>query len=168
MVRPPIFVDTGRFFTDSVDLVNPEFAIVQGPLSLQGEYSLAFVNADALGEPFFWGFYLFGSYFLTGEHRNYGRRSGTFFQLDPKHKFRPLKGRWGALELAARLSYIDLNGGAIRGGKELNFTVGLNWYLNPKYRLMFNYISATLKDRGDPEVDTGRAEIIQGRFQIYF
>jgi phosphate-selective porin OprO/OprP len=161
-------VDTGRFLVDSTDLINSEFAIVHGPFSFQAEYFHAFVNADQLDDADFWGFYLFGSYFLTGEHRSYGRGRGTFSQLEPQHHFRPLTGGWGAWELAARFSYIDLNDESIQGGKEFNFTVGLNWYLNPKYRLMFNYVSATLKDRGDPEVDTGKAEIIQGRFQIYF
>jgi phosphate-selective porin OprO/OprP len=161
-------VDTGKFLIDTMDLITPEFAIVHGPLSFQAEYFHGFVNADQLDYADFWGFYLFGSYFLTGEHRSYGRGRGTFSLLDPRCQFRPLTGGWGAWELAARFSYIDLNDESIQGGKEFNFTAGLNWYINRNYRLMLNYVRATLKDRGDPEVDTGRAEIIQGRLQVYF
>ena len=162
-------VDTGEFFTDSVDLINAEFAIVNGPLSFQGEYFHVFEDADALGNPNFWGFYLFGSYFITGEHRNYGRQSGTFYSLEPKHDFRPFKGGWGAWELTSRFSYIDLNSEAIRGGKEFNFTAGLNWYLNKKTRFMFNYIRAKVKDREiPPAVEDGSADIFQARFQIEF
>ena len=162
-------VDTGEFITDSADLINAEFAIVNGPLSFQGEYFHVFEDADALGNPNFWGFYLFGSYFITGEHRNYGRKSGAFFRLEPKHHFRPFKGGWGAWELTSRFSYIDLNSEAIRGGKEFNFTAGLNWYLNKKTRFMFNYIRAKVEDRETPPpVDSGHADIFQARFQIEF
>jgi len=162
-------VDTGEFFTDSADLIDVEFAIVNGPLSFQGEYFHVLEDSDAMGNPSFWGFYLFGSYFITGEHRNYGRKSGTFFRLEPKHDFRPFKGGWGCWELTSRFSYIDLNSEAIRGGKEFNFTAGLNWYLTKKTRFMFNYIRAKVKDREiHPAVEDGSADIFQARFQIEF
>jgi phosphate-selective porin OprO/OprP len=162
-------LNTGEFLTDSTNLVNLESAIVKGPLSFQGEYFHAFENASALGDPDFWGFYFFGSYFITGEHRNYGTTSGTFIRLQPKHSFHPREGRWGAWELAARFSYVDLNDGIINGGKEANFTAGLNWYLTKKIRFMFNYIRAKVKDRETPPaVDSGRASILQSRLQVDF
>jgi len=162
-------VNTDEFLTESTDLINLEFATVKGPLSFQGEYFHAFENASALGDPDFWGFYLFGSYFLTGEHRNYGTSSGTFYRLDPRQDFHFRHKGWGAWELAARFSYIDLNDEAIKGGKEANFTAGLNCYLNKKTRFMLNYIRAHVKDRETaPAVDRGRANIIQARFQIEF
>ncbi|MEA3231119.1 MAG: porin, partial [Thermodesulfobacteriota bacterium] len=161
------FVDTGEFFTDSSDLIDAEFAIVNGPLSFQGEYFHVFTDANELNNPDLWGFYLFGSYFITGEHRNYSRQSGTFFSLEPKNHFRPFKGGWGAWELTSRFSYIDLNSGDIRSGKELDFTAGLNWYLNRKTRFMFNYIRAKAEDRETPPiVDSGQADIFQARLQF--
>ena len=160
-------VDTGEFFVDTSDLIDAEFAIVTGPLSFQAEYSHGFTQADAFSNLNFWGFYLFGSYFITGEHRNYGKQSGTFDQIEPKHHFRPFNGGWGAWELASRFSYIDLNSEAIQGGKESNFTAGLNWYFNKKTRFMFNYIRARVKDRETPPpVDSGHADIFQARFQF--
>jgi len=84
----------------------------------------------------------------------------------PKTKFRPRHGGWGAWELAARISYVDLNDGAIRGGKEANFTAGLNWYLKSKNRIMFNYIRANVEDRASPFADDDSADIFQARFQI--
>jgi phosphate-selective porin OprO/OprP len=155
-------------FTEGVDLINPELAIVLGPFSVQGEYFHAFTDADRRGDPAFWGFYVQGSYFLTGEHRNYKKPEGVFSRVRPKHNFRPLKGGWGALELAARFSYIDLNDKDIRGGRERNFTAGLNWYLTRNYRFMFNYIRATVKDRAVPQIDNGRANIFQARFQVAY
>ena len=71
--------------------------------------------------------------------------------------------------MAARFSYIDLNSGTIRGGKEIDFTAGLNWYLTRKTRFMFNYIRAKVKDRETPPpVDSGHTDILQARFQIEF
>ncbi len=159
-------VNTGEFHANSANLVNSELAIVMGPLSLQGEYFHTFVNATEAGDPRFWGFYLQGSYFLTGEHRNYDTSSGVFSRVTPKQIFRPFKSGWGAWELGARLSYVDLNSAAIRGGKEVNLTLGLNWYLNPNLRFMFNYIRAHVEDRANPPVDNGRANIFQARFQF--
>jgi len=75
------FVDTGEFFLDAADRIDLECAVVNGPLSFQGEYFHAFENADEIDNLDFWGFYLFGSYFITGEHRKYSRQSGTFFSL---------------------------------------------------------------------------------------
>ena len=57
-------VSTGTFDPDNADLINPELAIVAGPLSFQGEYFLNIVDAPSVGNPRLWGFYLFGSYFF--------------------------------------------------------------------------------------------------------
>jgi phosphate-selective porin OprO/OprP len=42
------------------------------------------------------------SYFLAGEHRTYDAANGIFSQIKPKQDFHPLKGKWGAWEVAAR------------------------------------------------------------------
>jgi phosphate-selective porin OprO/OprP len=162
-------VDTGFFFTDDMDLINPELAIVLGPFSLQGEYFHTFTDADGKGDPEFWGFYVYGSFFITGENRNYNTSRGMFARVRPKRNFRPLKGGWGAWELGARFSYIDLNDEEIRGGRERNFTAGVNWHLSPNFRFMFNYVRAHVKDRAtQPPIDSGRANIYQARFQIAY
>ena len=162
-------VDTGKFSTEGMSRVNAELAIVSGPFSLQGEYFHLFADSDEAGDPRFWGFYLYGSYFITGEHRNYDRSKGVFCGIKPNRDFHLLEAGWGALEVALRFSYIDLNGGAVRGGREHNITAGLNWYFNEKTRFMFNYIRAKAKDRETPPpVEGGAADIFQVRFQIIF
>lgn len=161
-------VDTGPFSTNAVNLVNSELAVVSGPLSLQGELFQVFTDADGVGDPHFWGFYCYVSYFVTGEHRNYDTAKGTFLGVRPRQNFHPFEGRWGALEVGVRFSYLDLNDGQIKGGVEKNFTAGLNWYLYPGIRVMFNYIRANVEDRGSPQVSDGSANVFQGRFQIHF
>lgn len=159
-------VDTGKFSADDADLIDSELAIIHGSLSLQGEFFQQF-TAGAQSH-FFWGYYVYLSYFLTGETRPYDKSQGVFSKLKPRNNFKPLKGHWGAWELAARHSYVDLNDGDVAGGKESNFTAGLNWYLNPNIRLMLNCIHARIDDRASPELKNGIANIFQGRFQIFF
>ena len=162
-------IDTAELVTNRAELINAELAWVQGPLSFQSEYFQAFTGASQEGNLKFWGFYVQASYFLTGEHRTYDTATGVFSQIKPKNIFHPLKGKCGAWEIAVRLSYLDLNDGNIEGGKELNFTAGLNWYLNPNIRLMFNYIRAHVEDRNtSPSVSNGYANTFQARFQFTF
>jgi phosphate-selective porin OprO/OprP len=157
-------VDTGPFEADNADILNLELAYVDGPFSLQSEYIVTFIDAEKSLR--FWGIYASGSYFLTGEQREYNRASGVFTGIKVKNAFHPLKGQWGALELAARFSYLDLNDEQISGGKEKNITLGLNWYLYQKTRLMFNYIHARVYDRDKPPVDEGDADFFILRFQF--
>jgi phosphate-selective porin OprO/OprP len=160
-------VDTGSIPSDGANLINPEVALVYGPFSIQGEYTHAFVSAeDDLDEDLdFSGFYVFASYFLTGEHRVYDE--GAFGRVKPAVNFHPTKGGWGAWEVAARYSHLDLNDNAIQGGEEDDFTFGLNWYLNPNTRWMFNYIYAMVEDIEDLD-DDGSANIFQTRLQVEF
>ena len=149
-------------------MINPEVALVYGPFSLQGEYFYATLDND---EDFdFSGFYAFASYFLTGESRKYSASKGYFGRVKPKENFHQTKGGWGAWEVGVRYSYLDLKDGGIKGGEESNVTLGLNWYLNPNVRWMFNYIYVDVDDRdsGGRAIDNGNANIFQTRLQIDF
>ena len=163
-----VLVNTGEFPAEGANIFGGEVATVSGPFSFQGEYFYFLTDASTVGDPRFWGFYGYASYFLTGEHRSYDRSQGIFLGITPKHEFHLFDEGWGALELAFRLSYLDLNSKSINGGKETNLTFGVNWYLDEKIRFMFNYVHALVKDRLDPTVDKGKANIIQARFQIGF
>ncbi len=140
-------VDTGSIAGESFQLVGAEAAFVYGPFSVQTEYMQAYVNDYANAEPEFNAGYVYFSYFLTGEHRRYKRSSGKFDRVKPFENFFRVtteggdvacgKGAW---EAGYRISYIDLNDGAIVGGTATNHSLGLNWYLNPYTRLMWNYV----------------------------
>lgn len=161
-------VDTGQFEANDADLIDYELAFVHGPFSMQAEFCQNFTEGSQ--DHYFWGYYVYLSYMLTGESRPYDRSQGIFTALKPKNNFNPFRrtGGWGAWELALRHSYLDLNDGDVEGGKENNFTAGLNWYLNANVRLMFNYIHARVENRASPELENGYANIIQSRFQIFF
>lgn len=149
----PIFVDTGNIKADNFQLFDPEFALILGPLSLQSEY--AFATVDQIGGPplFFNGYMAQLSYFLTGEHRPYDRKLGIHKRLEPfedffrvRTKSQGIQTGLGAWEVAARFSNIVLNDKNIKGNNLTDFTIGLNWYLNPYTRWKFNYVRAFLED----------------------
>lgn len=159
----PRLVDTGKFITNDIVYLDPEIALVLGPLSVQAEYLHTFLNQQYIGDPQFTGWYVETSYFLTGEHRPYSRKEAKFKRLKPHHNFGWGEGSgWGAFQVAARVSQLDLNSGDVDGGRMQDVTFGLNWYLNPVVRVMFNYVY------GDREDEPGSENVYQLRFQTSF
>jgi phosphate-selective porin OprO/OprP len=159
-------VDTSLISDQGQNLVSLEVAWMNGPLSIQGEYFHDRVDSESTLN--FCGWYLQGSWFLTGESKKHQTSAGVFAGISPQKEFRLGENGWGALELALRFSKVDLNDKYVRGGEERNITVGLNWYLRRKVRIMINYIYTYVEDRADPFINNGRADLIMSRFQINF
>jgi phosphate-selective porin OprO/OprP len=164
-------VDTGTIAEyDNQTLLGAEAAAVFGPFSAQGEYIQTNLDLSGPGsDPTFNGWYILGSFFLTGEHRPYKVSSGTFQRVKPRSVVG--KGGHGAWELAARYSSIDLQDSGIDGGKENDITVGLNWYATPNIRFMANYIFASTDPTSVveyPESGDEDVNIFQVRGQIDF
>ena len=164
------FTNTDFFAADSIQLAGVEAAWVNGPLSLQGEYLVSFVDSPGNDDyaPFntcLSSAYVQASYFLTGEHRRYNRWAGTFGQVLPKRDFLK-KGGWGAWEAGGRYSFLDLDEGSVGGDARTlnNFTIGLNWYLNQHVRISWNYIRSFVEGSHAK----GDADIFLMRFQIAF
>ncbi len=134
-----------------------EAALVEGPFSLQGEYIQAHVERDGTNPGLdFSGWYLFGSWLLTGKSRPYSASDGAFDPIIPR-------GDWGAWELALRYSMLDLNDGDILGGVANSTTLGLNWYINPRIRFMANYIRMDSERAGvsdDPDIFQLRSQLV--------
>ncbi len=158
-------VDTGTIAAyDNQTLYGLEAAAVLGPFSVQGEYMRASVDVSGQGsDPDFSGWYIFGSYFLTGEHRPYKASSGAFGRVKPDSVVG--KGGTGAWEIAARYSSIDLEDSGYEGGEEDNITVGLNWYATPNVRFMANYVRAST-DPTSPEKFAGAGDEDVNLFQL--
>lgn len=148
---------------DRVDQIGLEAALVYGPISVQGEYMTATPDVAGTDHPTFSAYYVMGSYFLTGESRPYG--GGAFGRPKPKRKFDLKEGAIGAVELAARMSRIDLSEDQYPGGVERNVTLGVNWYPHKNARVTLNYIAAYL-DRGD--INDELTSIVSMRFQVDF
>jgi phosphate-selective porin OprO and OprP len=159
-------VDTALFYDQGQELISLEAAWQNGSVSLQGEYFHNLVNSYSSLQ--FNGWYAQGSWFVTGESRKYHTGGGIFTGIVPENEFRFGTTGWGAVELALRLSEVDLNDKFIVGGKEGNLSVGVNWYLRKKIRVMTNYVHVTVEDRAEPFIKNGSADIVMSRLQVNF
>ncbi|MBU1083602.1 MAG: porin [Candidatus Omnitrophota bacterium] len=155
----PYFADTGSFDVHHVNLLGCEASAVLGPLSMQGELVQSFVEEEGGEDTYFYGASAQVSYFLTGEYRPYSRSAGVFSRVKPKENFSIKDKTWGAWELAARYSHLDLKDNGIDGGILSDSTLGLNWYLNPTTRIMANYIHSHLNGVGNADAFLTRIQI---------
>ena len=103
------------------------------------------------------GWYAYLSWFPTGDRRRYRPARGVFGAVRPKHDY-------GALELALRYSFLDLQDRAVGGDRGSIVTLGVNWYLNRSIRLMADYSGLEAERRfGD-----ARPNVFQMRLQLTF
>jgi len=140
---------------DSVNLAGVEFAGVWNEFSVQTEYQTASVNAVAgESDADYSGYYVMGSYFLTGESRPY--KNGAFGKVKPK-------GDGGAWELVAKLSNLDaVDSGT--GTETETTTLGLNYYANTSVRFMFNYLSTEVSGPSAGSINEGDAFSIRAQY----
>ena len=135
----PYVIDTGDIDASSATTAATEAAWVRGPFAVQGEAISSFVNVNGGSTLSLWGGYAEASWFLTGESRAYDPVAADFKRLIPRQNFNFGKDGWGAWQIAARFSHTDLTDGTVQGGRLNELMAGLNWYLNPHLRWMFNY-----------------------------
>ncbi len=107
-------------------------------------------RASTLSNPQFDGWYVQGSWVMTGETRPYVAATSTFGSPRAAHPFN-FKGEGiGAWELTARFSVLDLNykaglagltagADAVRGGRQEGLTVGVNWYPISAVRFLLDF-----------------------------
>jgi phosphate-selective porin OprO and OprP len=141
-------------------IINPEFLLNIGPFSLQAEYNGTLVqdvtniiqtptqtNVPVDHKSFYsQGGYVEALYFLTGEYRPYNRYEAAPWRVLPYRSFFYVRGMdghnlfsSGAWQVGVRYSYLNLNNNGINGGELDAGTLGLNWYLNPNFKIQWNY-----------------------------
>lgn len=142
-------IDSGAINTQSASATGIEFGAQYKNLYLASEafqYKIKRLGAAAgVTDPDFTGWYAEGGWVITGETRKYNTQTGAFDGIVPAHNFDPKTGQWGAFELVARYSTLDLNYHAdallaadrVRGGQQDITSIGLNWQLNPAIRFVF-------------------------------
>jgi phosphate-selective porin OprO/OprP len=176
-IDPTAILTTGAIANASAAQVySAEAAAGHGPLFFQGEY-LHFNIDRRLGLPTlqFAGWYVQGSWTLTGESRAYNPSTGSYGTIVPAHPFVTNSNEWGAWELAGRYSVIDLNDrlgfkDGIAGGDQTVYTVGLNWYVNRNVKFMFNYLHGIIDKQasGVLATNTGaRFDALAMRAQVW-
>ncbi len=158
----PYFVDTGKFSAESSRVAAAEVYYRSGPLLVGSEYFVESVDSSETGDPVFHGGDVVMTWLITGETRAYNTLGGYFKSVSPARTV--FDGGPGAWEVVARLSYIDLDDGTLRGGAFWRFTPMVNWYLSDNIRFELAYGYGTL-DRFDLE---GTTQFFQSRIQLLF
>jgi phosphate-selective porin OprO/OprP len=145
-------INTGNIDARNADTAGVEFALQKANFLIQSEYETFGVRRSDPGvsSPDFHGYYVSGTWILTGEARKYNAQTAAFDAPSVDHPFSWKDGAWGAWEIGVRYSDVDLNyhagaaftapsASAVRGGEEENISAGLNWYPNPLVRFMLDY-----------------------------
>lgn len=150
-------VSTGSLDASSVSEWGVEAGAQWRSLYGQAGYFGYAVDQRLAGAPTFDfdGWYVQGTWVLTGESRVYKSSSASFSNPVPRIPFSFSGGGWGAWELAARYSDLNLNdnpgavgvelpviGGfaqGLRGGDQRAETIGINWYPNSLLKFAFNF-----------------------------
>jgi len=163
-------IDTGNIEgADQILRLGADMSRLWGPKSLQGEVmALQVKRTDGFEDVTFWGGYVFASWFLTGETRNYREGSGVYGATKPNA---PLGGGGkGAFEVQLRYSMLDLTDKDIIGGKERNVTAGLNWLPKERWRFSANLIKVLKVDRPGSVFDDQEPWIftIRGQYRFDF
>ncbi|HEY3696544.1 OprO/OprP family phosphate-selective porin [Phenylobacterium sp.] len=161
-------VDTGAIDAAGARALGLEFAAQKKNLLLQAEYFDIKIDrrhpAAGVQDPRFSGWYVEGGWVLTGEARKYNLTTAAFDAPAVDKPFDPLKNQWGAWELAARYSTLDLNDHAdsavvanrVRGGEQRIWTAGLNWFPNPATKFMLDVQDVSVKRRNAAGAQLGQ------------
>lgn len=167
-------IDTGTINAKSGDYYGFDAAGNWQNFYLGGEYMNFTADRQASGlkasdHPNFSGWFVEGTWVLTGEPRQYSPSAmnneyGAFNAPRVANPFSFSGDSWGAWEVAVRYSDTNLNWhesfagtavaqAGIAGGDERIVALGLNWYLNQNIRIMVDDNIVTVKKLSAPGVD---------------
>jgi phosphate-selective porin OprO and OprP len=111
-----------------------------------------------------------GSVLLTGEEASYGN-------VRPKDFFVPSAGKWGAVQLVARLNQLDVDDDTFAGGysdatrfvsRARAWGVGLNWIWNSNLRYVLDYEQTRFSGGAAGGADRPTEKSVQTRLQLSF
>jgi phosphate-selective porin OprO and OprP len=136
----------------------PQASWFYGPFGLMGEYvisdqqvALAGAGPRTAADLQHTAWQIQANWVLTGEDSSY---SGVV----PRHPFNPAQGGWGAWQLVARYSELDIDPNtfplfsnpATSARVAHEWAVGLDWYLNRNIKLMGDYSHTEFTGGGGP------------------
>ncbi|WP_434111688.1 porin [Methylocaldum sp. GT1TLB] len=108
------------------------------------------------------------SYVITGE-------DNTFQSVKPRQAFNPFNGQWGAWQVAARWSELDIDDDTFvyvnpsrSVSKATAWAVGVNWFLTRNARLMADYEQTYFDGGAAGGRDRPTEKVFATRFQLVF
>lgn len=153
-------VDSGTLSdVDRLATTGVEALWIGGPLKLQGEYFRA--SGDRTGSSSYDTGGGYASVLWNPGGETWGYRGGL-----PRTRV----GDAGLWQLGLRYDRIDLDDGAMRGGRMEAWTVGMNWYWRKNAKLMLNYVDVASRrtDAASGAVIDDDPSIIEARLQLHW
>ena len=152
--------------------ISPQGYYYWGPFGLMGEYVLSSQNVRAtntFANIHNRAWHVSASYVLTGEDNG-------FRGVTPRNNFDPREGHWGALQLVARYSQLELDDEIFptfadpttSAERATAWGVGLNWYLNRNIRASGNFIRTDFKGGEEGRVTAQDENVFLTRLQLAF
>jgi phosphate-selective porin OprO and OprP len=154
--------------------LSPQGYYYYGPFGLLGEYVISDQGVSRAVAPAAsarlqnTGWQVAAGWVLTGEDATYGG-------LVPRRPFSPARGNWGAWQIVARFSELDVDPAAFplfadptlsaRSAKE--WSVGLNWFLNRNVRVNASFAHTTF-DGGGGRGTTAPANVTRQPENVLF
>lgn len=150
---------TGGFLVENDLVFGAELAALYGSFHFASEFAYLTADVDPsvgdivpLADDKYsaWGGYAEVGYFITGETRGYKADKGAFDRTKPKNPVN--KGGMGAIQINARVDYLDLNDDDIfpiageSPGEQLQIGVGVIWIPISHVRFLVNYIYNDVSD----------------------
>lgn len=156
-------IDSGQF-TDGNQITTwgGEAAWVKGPVKLQAEAMSTNLTRDFNPDYGFESYYISGVWNLSGE--TWGYKGGNITTGLPEDTS---KGMW---QVGLRYDHADLNDGLVTGGKESNWTAGVNYYWRSNFKFALNYVMVDSEKRANifaPLVQDN-PNVLEFRAQIYW
>ncbi len=161
--------------------LSPQAYYFYGPFGLLAEYAISDQRVSRTGtgaqpsarlEHTAWQ--VAGSWVLTGE-------DASFAGVVPRQPFDPRRGNWGAWQLVARYSELDIDPAAFpffsdprsSARRAQEWSAGVNWYLNRNVRVDLSYSQTTFEGGGSgnsvPGIVTQKPErVLFTRMQLAF
>jgi len=148
------YVDTGNMEAKHQWNINFEQLWSLENFSVLMEYVHNWTATTTSGIEQFNGFYVTGSYVLSGEQRPYDMKAAYARRIKPT-------GKYGAWEIVSRIGRNDLQTRTIDGGINNRYNLGLNWWATQYWKAGFIYGVSNLDKNGV----TGITNSLQFRLQ---
>ncbi len=171
IVFVPPFVNTGVFDVDHANLFNLEGAWSLGHSLVQAEHRWSRISLPTGEKTTVQGGYITVRHMLTGEVIPYNRAGGVFGRVKPNSPLDFAAGSWGAWEVVAQLSTLNLNPlfglPSVTGptGRLDTSSLGMNWYWWNNAKCVFEWING---DLNRPGVGESISNTVASRLQFDF
>lgn len=136
------YADTRSIPANSSWAIGPELSGMIGKLHFAAEYQNIEIATKTGPDLNFDGWYINVAYPLLGEPRRHNANSATWRRGTGKDV--DFQNDWGALELAAGYSAVNLNDERVRGGRQGIWSTALNWYPTTQTKLTLQYQNGTI------------------------